>query len=99
MPSLAGFVFDTWEGALQTPASRGPRLSRVHTSASATDRLQAWTLAYAYGGIKAPFAAYAAVLPGEVPVTGVRVADVTIDAVRQCRGRYIVLATWSLVWG
>ena len=100
--ALGPFEFRTWEGALQTPASRGGRLSNVRTSALAEDLSTAWTTAYGYSGLVSPNVGWQAVIPGDLAVSGVAVAGVTVESVKRVRGPalngYLILATWSLLW-
>ncbi len=99
MAKLNGYTFDGWEGTLQAPTGKGPRLSTVRTWVIVEDMLTAYLLAYTYSCLINPYAGYAVELPGGEEALSVRVAGVTVVENKRHRGGQRLVVDWSLVWG
>lgn len=92
-----------WGGSLLMPTAKGPRISRIRTSALVADEVTAQLLAMQYAALTNPAAGHL-VIVGETPLEGVRVVSVVIASLRKVRVRsddegdrtYQVDADWEL---
>jgi hypothetical protein len=99
MAKINGYTLDGWEGTLQGPTARGPRVSQVRTWVIVEDLLSAYILAYTYASLINAYAGYTVELPGGEEALGVRVISVTVVDAKHHRGGARLVVDWSLVWG
>lgn len=100
VPQIGPHEFVGWRGSLQLPANQGGRPAKIQTSAFAPSWPEAWLLTTQYAALVSPSAGWFVRTQGGAEFDGIRVAGMTITAVRTVRNRrggYQVDADWELV--